>query len=273
MPKIPPLALTRSVGMTTKDIFRWTFRPLFLACILLHPVFTTFPATAQQTNLPVVLELFTSQGCADTPAADGLATNLVSDKDKNVTVLTCHLSLMDIGGWKDTLANKDCDSRRRRYAKALKIPTAQVPQFVINGAYDTIGQNNKDVYDLIDKARSTDYIGSIGLKLGADTLDIALPEKEKFEKTAEIWLFAFDREHVVDINAGQNAGSCIKYVNVVKHIVKVMYWKGPATNYTMDLKLVPGDGYTVIAQEIGQGKILAASTVIREEKVLINSNP
>ncbi len=244
-----------------------------LAWALFLGAFTAFPALAQQTNLPVVLELFTSQGCADTPAADGLAAVLAANKDQNVTVLTCHLSLMDIGGWKDTLANKDCDSRRRRYAKALKISTAQVPQFIINGAYDTIGQSDKDVHDLLSKARSTDYIDNIGLKLGADTLDIVLPEKEKFKQIADIWLFAFDREHVVDINAGQNAGSCIKYINAVKHIVKVMHWKGPAVNYTMDLKLVPGDGYTVIAQEIEHGKIIAASTVVREEKAPTDSNP
>lgn len=235
--------------------------------------FTIFPAWAQETKTPVVLELFTTQGCSDAPAADGIATNLAADSDQNVTVLTCHVSLMDLGGWKDTLANKACDSRRRQYAKPLKILGVQVPQFVINGAYETIGPGGKDVHDLLSEARSKDYIDSIGLKLNADTLDIALPEKEKFEKTAEVWLFAFDREHVVDINAGQNAGSCIKYVNAVKDIVKVMYWKGPAMSYTMDLKLVPAEGYTVIAQEIGQGKIIAASTVIREEKAPKISDP
>lgn len=236
-----------------------------LTFISMSPAFAAEEYPSSKPVKPVVLELFTSQSCGDTPPADRLVEELVAG-NKNITVLTCHLNYFDLKGWKDTLSNRPCEDRRAGYKGALNISYTQTPQFVINGVYDTTGESDEAVTSILKTAQDNDTLFNIPLRLDANTLDITLPDME-LNQLVNVWLFAFDRQHKVDIETGPNAGSTGTYVNVVRHLVKVLDWKGPTIGHTIDLKTMPADGYTVIAQYEHLGRIIGASTVLQESSI------
>src|SRR5690606_9133165 len=86
-----------------------------------------------------VIEMFTSQGCSDCPAADALLKQYLDRK--NVVGLTLPVDYWDYLGWKDTLAGGRNADRQREYAERFGIGTVYTPQAVVNGAVEVIGSS------------------------------------------------------------------------------------------------------------------------------------
>ena len=89
-------------------------------------------AEAQKAAPRAVIEMYTSQGCSDCPAADALLKDYL-DK-KNVVGLTLPVDYWDYLGWKDTLAGARNSERQREYAERFGIGTVYTPQAIVNGA-------------------------------------------------------------------------------------------------------------------------------------------
>ena len=90
---------------------------------------------------PVVLELFTSEGCSDCPAADVLLTELAKRKD--VIALSLPITYWDMLGWKDTFATEGNTQRQKAYARALNRSGIYTPQMIVDGTLDVVG-NQRD---------------------------------------------------------------------------------------------------------------------------------
>ena len=117
--------------------------------ILISMVFAAFaaisvPATAQS---PVVVELFTSQGCSSCPPADKLMHELAKRDD--VIALALHVDYWDYIGWKDVFAQPEFTARQRAYARLGNRKMIYTPQMVINGRDHVVGSNPKDTNALI----------------------------------------------------------------------------------------------------------------------------
>src|SRR6202158_5560250 len=80
----------------------------------------------QQAQRPVVVELFTSQGCSDCPAADRIVGELAKRKD--VIALSLPVTYWDMLGWKDTLATESNTNRQKSYAKTMHRRGIYTPQ-------------------------------------------------------------------------------------------------------------------------------------------------
>ena len=87
------------------------------------------PAIAQ--DQPVVVELFTSQGCSSCPPADALLHELAARDD--VVALAMHVDYWDYIGWKDVFGNPAHSARQRAYAKAGNRRMVYTPQMIVNG--------------------------------------------------------------------------------------------------------------------------------------------
>ena len=83
-------------------------------------------------NAPVVVELFSSQGCASCPPADEFLLELA--QQRNIIALGWHVDYWDYIGWKDAFAHPAFTERQKAYARALKQRMIYTPQFIINGA-------------------------------------------------------------------------------------------------------------------------------------------
>src|SRR3954454_20934040 len=99
------------------------------------------PPTADET--PVVVELFTSQGCSSCPPADALLGELSSRKD--VLALAFHVDYWDYIGWRDSFAFPQATDRQYSYGHALGLNMVYTPQMVIDGARDAVGSDEAAV--------------------------------------------------------------------------------------------------------------------------------
>src|SRR5215510_11923105 len=113
--------------------------------ILLAAAGVASPATAGQLQgpRPVVVELFTSQGCSDCPAADRIVAELAKRND--VLALSLPITYWDMLGWKDTFATEANTYRQKSYAKTMHRSGIYTPQIVVDGKIDVVGNQRERV--------------------------------------------------------------------------------------------------------------------------------
>ena len=212
---------------------------------------------------PIVIELFTSQGCSSCPPADAFLGELA--KRPNVVALGFHVDYWDYIGWKDPYASKLATQRQRLYAQAFDLSYVYTPQMVVNGEEQAVGSERGNVESALAKATARPPVGpSLSLALDRDGA-LAVHVGAGKEETATVWLACFDREHTTRVSRGENAGSTLTNYRVVRHFEAIGNWKGPA----LDLKVPapemaeyverPDRGVAVLVQRGEVGPILAAA--------------
>ena len=172
---------------------------------------------------PVLVELFTSQGCSSCPPADEFAGELA--KDPNVIVLSFNVDYWDYLGWRDTLAKPEYSQRQYDYARSRGDADVYTPQMVINGATHAVGSQRTAVNDKIKSAKPL-----------TATMVLSLTEKEIHVEVgaqpvtgdSTLWLMAVSPDVSQVIERGENAGATISYHNVVRNMVPAAMWKGEA---------------------------------------------
>ena len=174
---------------------------------------------------PVVVELFTSQGCSSCPPADRILGHL-ADRD-DVIALGFHVNYWDRLGRPDPFATKAGTDRQYAYSPALGRRNVYTPQMVIDGRYDVVGFDAERIMVAIAQADATSE-SRLGVRLewrGPGRLGYALPAGEG---AARVNLVRFARKLDQDIERGENAGRYLSYSNVVREIVQVAQWDGTA---------------------------------------------
>lgn len=124
-----------------------------LIIIVAASVLGSMHAYAQHN--PVIVELFTSQGCSSCPSADANLTAILEKAahDGNPVIgLSFHVDYWNYIGWKDPYSNKAFTARQRAYAEVMNLSSVYTPQMVINGAYELIGSDRRQSADAITKA-------------------------------------------------------------------------------------------------------------------------
>lgn len=200
---------------------------------------------------PVLVELFTSQGCSSCPPADRLLAELAAVP--GIVALAFHVTYWDRLGWKDTLGDERFTRRQHNYARRFRSGQVYTPQAVIQGEVDVVGSDSR--------------IRQLALKL-ADRAAVPWLEIEPdgkvvlpaitIDRPAAIWATAFDAQHRVEIRRGENAGRTIDYANVVRELVDLGSWDGAAGSLALPALLrTAGRGLVVAVQDDTSGRLLA----------------
>jgi hypothetical protein len=206
---------------------------------------------------PVVVELFTSQGCNSCPPADALLGDLSRRAD--VLPLSFHVTYWDRLGWPDTFGLKASTERQRDYARALGLSGVYTPQMVIGGRLDVVGSSAPRVLRAIDLLESQ---GDPGPEVVVEDGKVRLGGGD--QGPATIWLIAFDDAHDVAIARGENGGRTLRYHNVVRAIERLGTWDGSPLTLPLPLERLAGegrDGVAVLVQRKADGAILAATHI------------
>jgi hypothetical protein len=182
------------------------------------------PVLAGPTH-PVLVELFTSQGCSSCPPADKLAAEMA--KDPKNFVVSFNVDYWDYLGWRDTLAKPEYSQRQYDYAKARGDGAVYTPQMVINGSTHVVGNNPKDVQRHITLAGKKPAIVLLKLDVTGDDISVDISAQD-YRGEATLWLMAVEPRVVQKIERGENAGGSITYVNVVRNLVPAAKWMGEA---------------------------------------------
>lgn len=180
------------------------------------------PSAMAETSSPVLVELFTSQGCSSCPAADKLAGEL--GRDPNNIVVSFSVDYWDYLGWRDTLAKPEYSQRQYDYAKSRGDGQVYTPQMIVNGGEHASGGS---ITKLIDEARKNAPAVKIEMKVTDKEIKVDIPD-QKFDGEATLWLMAIAPEIIQKIERGENAGSSITYHNSVRNLVPAAMWKGGA---------------------------------------------
>src|SRR6516162_2207078 len=106
---------------------------------------------ARAGERPILVELFTSEGCSSCPLADALLAELASRPD--VLALSFHVDYWDRLGWKDPFSSREATQRQNRYAALLDLATVYTPQIVVDGGWQAVGSDRPDVEHALDLAR------------------------------------------------------------------------------------------------------------------------
>jgi hypothetical protein len=222
-------------------------RPLALVLAL------TGSATASAD--PVVVELFTSQGCSSCPPANA---NLAVIADRpDVLALSFGVTYWDYLGWKDSFARPEFTNRQYAYVQSLHRATAYTPQMVVNGGMDLIGNSLDEIDRKIAAARDDAPASAPSITLDGSTVMIGAGSAP--EDTADVWLVRYDPNIVqVPVARGENGGRTLPHKNVVRELVRLGRWTGEAVSFD----LAPAsDGLktAILVQSAHTGPILAAA--------------
>ncbi len=205
---------------------------------------------------PIVVELFTSQGCSSCPPADALLGEL-SDRG-DVLPLALHVDYWDYLGWKDVFASPAYSKRQKNYARAAGRRMVYTPQMIIGGAGAVVGTHPMDVADLIRVEREREV--NLSLKIaaaGQGTFRVALRNGGDTGPYV-VQLVHFEPHELVEIRTGENAGEKIGYSNIVTHWQVLSHWDGAAP---LELTVSPAQDRpgAVLVQREGPGVIEAAA--------------
>jgi hypothetical protein len=216
------------------------------------------------TRQPVVVELYTSQGCSSCPPADELLVDLAARPD--VVALSLHVDYWDYIGWKDPYGSPMNTDRQRRYAESLGLPYVFTPQIVVDGRRSLVGSRRGEVMRAIEtsaakrKALDIRFVSEGGGK-------VMIPAGHAPEAGATVWLAVYDRSHETEVKRGENTGRTIRNANVVRRFERIGTWTGQALEIPLDLSAAAArgrDGCAVIVQEGRYGPVLGAAAMTLE---------
>ncbi|GAA4216978.1 DUF1223 domain-containing protein [Sagittula marina] len=211
-------------------------------------------AHAEDDN-PVVVELFTSQGCSSCPPADALLEEIGTRDD--VIALALHVDYWDYIGWKDRFASPKFTKRQRGYARAGGWKMIYTPQIVVNGMEDVVGSRPGAVSALIAAHEDAAPKAHVTLERVGDMVRIRAVSDGQV-RPCDVHVVRYDPAEEVMIGRGENAGKTVNYTHIVRDWDVAARWDGTGT-FEAEVP-VPGDmPVVVLLQSPRHGPIIAAA--------------
>ncbi|WP_299149492.1 thioredoxin family protein [uncultured Tateyamaria sp.] len=212
----------------------------------------TAPVAAQS---PVVVELFTSQGCSSCPPADRLLHELAKRDD--VIALALHVDYWDYIGWKDEFADPSYANRQRGYAVEGGRRSIYTPQMIINGTTDIVGARPLQLSEAI--AQHASNASPVALDVARDGTQVSISATaEGGDGPFLVHMVHYQAERSANITRGENAGHTISYANVTEGWKILTEWDG-VTDLSMNATADADMPVVVMIQKGRHGAILAAA--------------
>jgi len=232
---------------------------------------TTAAETSSANARPILVELFTSEGCSSCPPADALLERMDSSQPvagAQLIVLSEHVDYWDHDGWKDANSSAALTERQADYVRALGLKTAYTPQFIVDGTSEAHANNPQQFDKVLHDAAA---VPMISVRIGEVSVDTGNVLRARIEadgdsdKHADVYLaVALDRVESQVLH-GENGGRHLTHVAVVLQLTKIgKLQKGKSFGETVQVKLKPGTdpkNLRVVAfvQEPGPGRLLGAA--------------
>ena len=184
----------------------------------------------QPSGGPVVLELFTSQGCSSCPSADRLLSKLEQNPRLagKVVPLSFHVDYWNYIGWTDPFSAPRWSERQRAYGRAFRSNRIYTPQLVVNGQGECVGSNEAEVMRRIDRALASEPAGRVSVAaqpVGTDgqlRLQLGAEVARGTAKGADLdlWVAIYETGLTTPVGSGENASRTLKNDYVVRRLEK-----------------------------------------------------
>jgi hypothetical protein len=198
---------------------------------------------------PVVVELFTSQGCSSCPPANASLAAISNRPD--VLALSFGVTYWDYLGWKDTFAKPEFTERQVSYERRLGHSGPFTPQIVVNGSADTVGNEFSAVQRLVNASP----LNGPQISLFGETVSIGAASHGT---SADVWLVRYELRTInVPVARGENEGATLPHKNVVRELTRLGAWMGQAATYRIS-PARDGLATAILVQKPHGGAIVAA---------------
>lgn len=184
--------------------------------------FTIMISVAElQAQGPVLVELFTSQGCSSCPAADKNLSEIIQKAEKEgrpVFGLSFHVDYWNYIGWKDPYSRKEFTDRQQSYSQALGLGSIYTPQMIVNGKVEFVGSSKTGAEKAIDEAQKRKptyeiHVSDVAVSDNQLRLQYSL-DKDPEGEILNLAVVERDVENYVP--RGENSGKKLHHDNVVK---------------------------------------------------------
>src|SRR5689334_16336539 len=164
------------------------------------------PTIALAGERPVVVELFTSQGCSSCPPANAYLNEMVKGRS-DVLPLAFHVTYWDRLGWKDPFSLEAATERQDRYGRRFG-DGSYTPEIVVDGASSHVGSHREGVGAAIEAAKRQSKTAA-AISIGKDGANLVI-EVGRGSGTGKLLLIGFDRSHQTAIRRGENGGRTLE---------------------------------------------------------------
>jgi hypothetical protein len=195
-------------------------------CLVTGAALAWTAAQADAPSRPLVVELFTAQGCSSCPPADAYLGQLSERPD--VLALAFHMDYWDSSGWRDRFELRQGVDRQNVYARNF--------------------HRARDAVPVTLAVREGQVVVDVGEKQG--------------ERPSDVVLVAFLRHATSNVGRGENAGKTLEEFNIVRSIRTLGEWKGATENYKVSVSSLPSDAtdVAVLVQSRGEGPMVGAAS-------------
>lgn len=225
---------------------------LALACLACAPAggndsaAATEPAGAEATMtgdgdaVPVVVELFTSQGCSSCPPADRVFSKLRADPDLRgrIVPLAFHVDYWNRLGWRDPFSSERWSERQRDYARSWQASRVYTPQLVVGGREDVVGSKEGQVRTLVAEGLERPAVPlTLEVAAGETADQVVVRAAPRGEITGleggvgKLWVALTESGLSTEVDAGENARRTLHHDAVVRRLEPV----GPSGEVTLTL--------------------------------------
>ena len=244
-----------------------------LAAAVTACAFASAAVTAQPTNgrashaprrvaqsapaAPVVVELFTAQGCAACVEANAVVERAAAEP--GVVALTYGVDYWDYLGWNDTFARPKFAERQRAYRQALKLRNVSTPQVVIDGRRHVSGARSPELKAAVEaEAQGRGWPPEIEFRETGDRVGVGSgrPPRGGAEVMAVVYRPGLQ---TVDVRQGDNRGQAVRHVNVVREVRRLGDWTGRPVLFVLPADSASEDNVVVLVQAKSDRRILSAA--------------
>lgn len=224
--------------------------------VALFSLVLTFAPLVATARPPVVVELYTAQGCASCGEANEYLGKLA--ERPGVLALTFPVDYWDYLGWPDTFAKPEFADRQKAYVAKLALREPYTPQVVIDGRTQAGGRDTEKVDKLVADAGNAPSNPPDMAFIGRRRVDVGSGRPPR--GGAEVWLVRYDpREQEVAVRKGDNRGQTVEHRNVVREIKRLGAWRGRPTAYRLPPPTEEGLATAVLVQAADGGRVLAVA--------------
>lgn len=245
-----------------------------LAAILLAASCAVFGGETM-TRVPVLIELFTSEGCSSCPPADRVLAEL--DRDQPVRgveliVLSEHVDYWNYLGWKDRFSSSQLTARQGEYARQFQLRSIYTPQIVVDGVAELIGSSKSGATKAAAEAARRDKLPLVvdagkARTQGKVEVRVSLAKTDGKQEPGRLFVALAENRAASDVKRGENGGRMLEHVAVVRQIQDVGEVRS-ADGFTKDVTMtIPADagssGLRVVAfLQSPSGRILGVAMKI-----------
>jgi len=218
---------------------------IFAVMAAIWPRTQSASSVARPTRTPVVVELFTSEGCSSCPPADELLSRMALQQPiANVEVIALeeHVDYWNELGWVDPFSSREWTARQQVYAGVLGNGNAYTPQMVVDGKTEFVGSQSRKAWQAVQQA-AAEQRARVTLRPGnspdsvTENLSVSitkLPETVGRD-TPEVWLAITETGLHSAVKRGENAGEDLHHAAIVRSIRKIGEAKaGGETSFSGD---------------------------------------